>query len=160
MNNERINEQIKYHAESGARPDFADLLRRIEEDCGRSTAPQMTVSGSKAGRMIGVAAGIVAVTAVSAMTIVGLSSGMAKESEAAPEMWADITVSEDTSDGFYYTESESAPAAPGETVDEDMNGAVSDNEPAVSSGDVSDSDVSDSDVSDSDVSDTDAGGEE
>lgn len=153
MNSQRINDQIKTSAESAAKLDFADLLNRIEADGGKSTAPQMTVSGVKTGRIIGVAAGIVAVAALSAVTVVGLNSATKMEaSYAADVMDAEAPSCEEPSDSFYSeTEMITDSAAPTEN-DISAEETPEDPETSVSDGDVSDSDVSDSDVSDSDAS--------
>ena len=151
MNNEHMNKQIKESAECGAKLDFADLLRRIEADGGRSTAPQMN-GKSSAGKVIGIAAGLVAVTTLSAATLMLVGSGKSYAPEA---MDAEAPSSEYFSDDFYSQTEMFTNSA----VDNNagLNEAPSAPESAV---DVSDGDVSDSDVSGSDVSGTDTEGDE
>jgi len=143
VNDRYITESIKSASQSGARMDFADLLRRIEADGGQSTAPQMTQDKSfGAGRFIGVAAGIVAVAAISSVAAVGISSFNSK-SECAMDAQAPMAPSASAPE-----ESFEDYMADSEYYENTVNSSVSEEEPEEAV--PSDSDVSGSDVSSGD----------
>lgn len=164
MNNEYINEQIIQNTVSSATLDFSDLMRRIEADGGRSTAPQMDSGRTSAGKAAGVAAGVVIVAALSTAAVAVMTSGGMAESDSAPvaEEAYDCApeYSLDTED-FWYDE-EAAPenenAAENETITVGTVAGVGNNMTGSHFGAASEA-VSDSDVSDSDVSGSDADGE-
>ena len=145
MREQKIMELVNSTVTAGARPDFADLLRRIEADGGASTAPQMTAARSGAGKAIAyTAAGVAAAAALGTISFMAMSMGGMKSSEsfaADMECEAPMSAEDNYGDNAYENNWDasldaSAPAMPAEpTVDEEP---------------VSDSDVSGSDVSDSD----------
>ena len=120
---------------AGTKPDFADLLRRIETDNGASTAPQMKLSRGVAGKVIAcTAAGVAAAAALGTISFVGLSMGAPKSESVAFDAECEApAASESIYESFDHFLDSAAPM-----------------EPAAEDDSVSDSDVSDSDVSGSD----------
>jgi len=139
MNELNMRNSIKASEESKARPDFADLLRRIEADGGQSTA--LCTMRSNAGKYVGVAAGIVAVAAISVTALVGISGGMNYSSEAAAPMEPSAPA-EAPDEEYMYSDSVGEENA-SNIADNEMQKA---DEEVISDGDVSDSDVSGSDA--------------
>ncbi len=147
MREQKITELVRGAVTAQAKPDFADLLRRIEADGGQSTAPRMTVSRSGVGRAAAyTAAGLAVTAALGTMAFIGLAMDSAKSSESF------------AADAEYE-----APAA-SESIYEDNTCFESDldfaapMEPTVSEEPEDQAPVSGSDVSGSDVSDADAAG--
>lgn len=142
MREQKIIELVGNVVTAGIRPDFADLLKRVEADGGASTAPQMTVSRSGAGKVIAyTAAGVAAAAALGTISFVGLSMGAAKSESFAADMECEVPMASESVYKDIW----------GDTLDSSAAMEPSVNEaPSVSEEPVSDSDVSDSDVSDSD----------
>lgn len=143
MREERILSIVGNTVTAGVRPDFADLLRRIESDNGASTAPQMTASRGGAGKVIAyTAAGIAAAAALGTMTLVGLSSGAMSSESAAFDAECEAPMASESlyeSDWGDMTDN-AAPMEPS-----------ADEEPEESEEPVSDSDAPDDDSSDEDA---------
>lgn len=158
MNELNMLSSIKASEESGARLDFADLLSRIEADGGKSTAPCMMQERSRAGKIIGTAAGIVAVAAISAAALAGIG-GAVKMSDAecamdaAPMAPSEPAESMDSASEFYTSDEDYSFSENGSS--NSVSGVVAENTTGSDGETVSDSDVSDSDVSDGDVQEVD-----
>lgn len=141
MNNGIINNLIAEKETSGARPDFADLMARIEADGGKSTAAQYKASKSPARKVISIAACVTAVAALSATAAVitmAYGGAVSESADTACDMIMDETVCEESTcvdDCDSVAENQSS-----------MEMAEADGSAAVSDSDVSDSDLSDSDA--------------
>ena len=142
MNNGIINDLIAEKETSGARPDFADLMARIEADGGKSTTAQYKASKSPARKVISIAACVTAVAALSAAAAVitmAYGGAVSESADTACDMIImDEAVCEESTcvdDCDSVAENQSS-----------MEMAEADGSAAVSDSDVSDSDLSDSDA--------------
>lgn len=106
MRDQQIIERVNNAVTAAAKPDFADLLRRIEADKGESTAPQLTAPKSGSARVFAyTAAGIAAAAALGTMAMVGLSMDGAKSESFAADMECEAPMaSESINDSYSDTE--------------------------------------------------------
>lgn len=151
MNEREILTAINQQAGQNARPDFADLLARIEKDGGRSKAPCfIEAKRFSPAKAVGIAAGVAAVALLSGTVI--LSGGRAAEAPVeAPSAPAYDAAPEDSycADSEYFLSMDSSAANTETSQPQNTEGENAADE---KDGQVSDSDVSASDISGSDVS--------